>query len=43
MGLSERGKYTLSNMVKVERGDNCLHVYYDNGDWWHYTPNRKWF
>lgn len=43
MGLSERGKYTLSHITKVERGNNCLHVYYDNGDWWHYALGRKWY
>lgn len=43
MGMSEREKYNIAHIVKVERGDHCLHVYYDNGDWWHYTPNRKWY
>lgn len=45
MGLSEREKYSFSHIVKVERNteENCLNVHYDNGDWWHYTPNGKWY
>lgn len=43
MGLSERSKYDLSKVVKVKRGDNCLQVYYSNGDWWHYTPQYTWY
>lgn len=44
MGLKERGKYSLSNIVKVERNlkGNCLNVHYKNGDWWQYHPNGTW-
>lgn len=45
MGVKERGKFTLSDIVKVERNKakKCLNVYYSNGDWWHYTPNLTWY
>lgn len=43
MGLEERKNYTLSDIVKVERGNRCLKVYYKNGDWWHYTPDGTWY
>ncbi|BDH62154.1 hypothetical protein MTP04_22840 [Lysinibacillus sp. PLM2] len=44
MGLNEREKYTLENIVKVKRGEKGnLHVHYDNGDWWHYTPAGNWY
>ena len=45
MGLKERVKYSLSNIIKVERNlrKNCLEVHYDNGDWWHYCPNGTWY
>jgi hypothetical protein len=43
MGLEERKNYTLSDIVKVERGNRCLKVYYKNGDWWHYSMEGKWY
>lgn len=44
MGLSLRDKYSISNIVKVERGSNGnLHVHYADGEWWHYTPSRNWY
>ncbi|WP_312474154.1 hypothetical protein [Neobacillus sp.] len=45
MGLEKRAKYTLSNIVKVERNqeEKCLNVYYGNGDWWHYVSNGTWY
>lgn len=45
MGLEKRKNYTLSHVVKVERNteENCLNVYYENGDWWHYTSNGAWY
>ncbi len=44
MGIEKRKNYTLSDIVKVERNvkENCLHVHYKNGDWWHYRPGGKW-
>lgn len=45
MGLEERKKYTLSNIVKVVRNsrNQCLKVYYDTGDWWHYSAKGIWY
>jgi len=45
MGLEKRKDYTLTHIVKVERNteENCLNVYYENGDWWHYAPDRTWY
>lgn len=43
MGLEERKNYTLSDIVKVERHNRCLKVYYKNGDWWHYSMEGKWY
>lgn len=43
MGFEQRAKYTLSHIVKVERGQGCLHVHYEDGDWWHYTANGQWY
>lgn len=44
MDLQARDKYSLANIVKVERGDNGnLHVHYADGEWWHYTVTRKWY
>lgn len=45
MGLEERKKYTLSDIVKVERNaaEKCLNVYYKNGDWWHYSVDGTWY
>lgn len=45
MAMEKRKDYTLSDIVKVERNtkENCLNVYYKNGDWWHYTPDRTWW
>lgn len=44
-GLEKRKDYTLSDIVKVERNtaENCLNVYYRNGEWWHYLSNRTWY
>jgi hypothetical protein len=44
MGLEERKKYTLSQIVKVERNFKqiCLNVYYENGEWFKYFPNGTW-
>lgn len=45
MALEKRKNYTLSDIVKVERNtkENCLNVYYRNGDWWHYTAKGTWY
>ncbi|MGQ4668606.1 hypothetical protein ACUIJN_22770 [Metabacillus halosaccharovorans] len=45
MGIEKRKKYTLSDIVKVERNieEKCLNVHYKNGDWWHYSTNGTWY
>lgn len=44
MGLRERKKYTLSDIVKVERNlkEKCLKVYFKNGEWYHYFTDGTW-
>lgn len=45
MDLEERKKYTLSDVVKVEKNliENCLDVYYKDGKSWHYVTNDVWY
>lgn len=45
MSDQQRDRYKLDNIVRVDRNviENCLNVYYRNGDWWHYTANRTWY
>lgn len=43
MGLEVRKNYNLSDIVKVVKGNRCLKVYYENGDWWHYTMDGTWY
>ena len=45
MGIDERKKYTLSDIVKVKRNvkEKCLEVYFKNGDWWHYSTDGTWY
>ena len=45
MFIEERPQYSIENIIKVERNteENCFHVYYKNGDWWHYTFNNEWY
>lgn len=44
MGLKERVNYTLSHIAKVKRNvkENCLEVYYNDGEWWKYYSNGTW-
>lgn len=45
MGLSEREKYSLAHVVKIERANKgrSLRVHYDNGDWWYYSFDGTWY
>lgn len=45
MGLTQRKNYMLENIVKFEsnKKENCLNVYYENGEWWHYTYDGTWY
>lgn len=44
MGPSDRKRHTLSDIEKVVRvtKNQCLHVYYNNGNWWRYYANGTW-
>ena len=42
MGLNERNNYAASNIVKVERKEQCFEVHYDNGEWFKYYDNGTW-
>jgi hypothetical protein len=37
--------YGLDNLVKVswEGLEECFHVHFKNGDWWHYTLTGEWY
>ncbi|WP_404407680.1 hypothetical protein [Jeotgalibacillus malaysiensis] len=45
MGEEERGKYGMKNIVNVKfnKKENCLHVHFDDGNWWHYCPDGTWY
>ncbi|MUK89123.1 hypothetical protein GMD78_12135 [Ornithinibacillus sp. L9] len=45
MGLDERKKFTLSDIVRVRRNvkERCLEVYYKSGDWWRYAADGTWY
>lgn len=44
-GLSERDKYSLSHLKKVVRyaPDQIIKVYFECGDWFHYTKSGAWY
>lgn len=37
--------YGLKNLVEVtwNKEEQCFHVHYKNGDWWHYTLSGEWY
>ncbi|WP_041123077.1 hypothetical protein [Jeotgalibacillus alimentarius] len=45
MGEAERLMYSANNIVKVKfnKKENCLHVHFDDGNWWHYCPDGTWY
>lgn len=44
MGLEMRKKYTLSDIdkIKINKEENCLEVFFSNGDWWKYHSDGTW-
>ncbi len=43
-GLDQRDKYGIHNVTKVTASeDGTFHVYYADGNWWHYTKNKDWY
>lgn len=45
IGTKEREAYNMGHVTEVKRNipENCLNVYFDNGEWLHYTPDGKWY
>lgn len=44
-GIENRKKFTVDHITKViwDEEDDCLKVYYDFGDWWHYCKDETWY
>ena len=44
-GTEARNKRTLDHITKVEwnQKEDCLHVHYDDGEWWHYCKDGTWY
>lgn len=45
MGFEDRKQHSLSDIGKVVRDtkNQCLNVYYKNGNWWHYAGDGTWY
>lgn len=45
MSSKKRKLYKLSNIEYVEWSEavGCLKVYFNNDDWWYYTPEYTWY
>lgn len=45
MGNAMRAEHTLDNIKNItwDEDSNCLKVYLNNGNWWHYTTSEKWY
>lgn len=45
MGTTKRSNYTEKHIKNViwDEEENCLKVYFNNGDWWHYSTNEEWY
>jgi hypothetical protein len=44
MGTATRKKHAVERIkeVKWDKEENCLKVFYDSGDWYHYT-SQEWY
>jgi hypothetical protein len=44
-GEESRRKRTFDCIEKVEwnEKEGCLHVFFDDGEWWHYLPDGTWY
>jgi hypothetical protein len=44
-GSEAREKRTLEHITKVvwDASEDCLNVYYDDGEWWHYCKDGTWY
>lgn len=45
MSSEMRNKHTEEHIerVKYDRIEKCLKVYYDNGEWYHYSLAGEWY
>lgn len=45
METEEKEKHQIKNIteVKWDETENCLKVYYDSGNWWHYDIKGEWY
>ncbi|OLN21627.1 hypothetical protein BTO30_14200 [Domibacillus antri] len=45
MGSSEREKRSLGHIKKVKWNaqEQCVEVYYTDGEWWHYSAKGTWY
>jgi hypothetical protein len=44
-GTEKQKEYNPYNLkeIKWDAAENCLKVYYTNGDWWHYDTDGTWY
>jgi hypothetical protein len=44
-GTEKQKEYAAYNLkeIKWDAAENCLKVYYKNGDWWHYDMAGEWY
>jgi len=44
-GDSDKRNYTPEQIeeIKVDHSEECLKVYFKNGDWWHYDKHGNWY
>lgn len=44
LGSGEKEKYKKENIIKIERDvpNNCLNVYFGNGEWFRYYVDGTW-
>lgn len=45
LGSEKKMLYSRSNIAKVEWAseENCLHVHFQDGEWWHYDQKETWY
>ena len=45
MGTVRQNEHLFTDIVKVKRNmeENCLEVYFRNGNWWHYAADKTWY
>jgi hypothetical protein len=45
MGDEMRKKYSRDNIEKItwNTEENCLHVHFVDGEWWHYDTDGTWY